>query len=213
MAGDCHFLVYCYIVYQYLYEKTQQKCIDLLLLLTSSNAALLKIQIYLSFYLLTSLCFKKLLSIISSELHDHLSWIFLLVVIFPYSVRPVDIIYSNNITIYVLTNCFEGNIIGDFTFTFRYTMQENAVASRVLFFFINLFLKTGYFVDIFKLLPSKIFVFLHFAFLSSSYSLNLALIKSTDSCNLFMPNWPLIRFSCIVLTSAIISFIFCSTFC
>ena len=64
---------------------------------------------------------------------------------------------------------------------------------------------------IFKLLSSKTFIFSSFCFQSFSYSSNLAVIKSTASCNLFMCNSPLNWFSCFVLTIAIISSIFCST--
>ena len=58
---------------------------------------------------------------------------------------------------------------------------------------------------IFKALSSKMFVFSSFYFLSFSYSSNLALIKSTDSCNLFMRILPLNWLSCVVLTIAVIS--------
>ena len=58
---------------------------------------------------------------------------------------------------------------------------------------------------IFKALSSKMFVFSSFYFLCFSYSSNLALIKSTDSCNLFMRILPLNWLSCVVLTIAVIS--------
>ena len=127
---------------------------------------------------------------ISSELQDCSSWIFLLWVIFPYSVRLVDIIYRNNSVIYVLTNCFDGNIIGTSPLLFGLTCRRMQLRLEYCCCLWICFSKIAILLCIFKLLSSKIFLFTFFCFLSFSYSYsNLALIKSTDSCNLFMCNW------------------------
>lgn len=72
---------------------------------------------------------------------------------------------------------------------------------------INLFLKTVSCIS--KLLSSHFFP--PFCYLFCSYSSNFALIKSTDSCNFFISNLPLIWLSFVVLISIIIFIIFCST--
>ena len=123
-------------------------------------------------------------TIISSELQDCSSWIFLLWVVFLYSVRLVDIIiYVQQIVLTAISSVTSPLLFG---LTYR-RMQLRLEYYCCLWI---CFSKIAILLRIFKLLSSKIFLFSFFCFLSFSYSYsNLALIKSTDSCNLFMCNW------------------------